>query len=82
MKSHKKLLRWTKSDLLLDELKHKLALAKEHYDETSEKHMNHHPDVGWGEISEASNEVNKWQEAVDAVESMQSNQLLLSKLLS
>ncbi len=82
MKSHKKLLRWTKSDLLLGELKHKLALAKEHYDETSEKHINNFLEVGWGEISEASNEVNKWQEAVDAVESMQSNQLLLSKLLS
>ena len=82
MKSHKKLLRWTKSDLLLGELKHKLALAKEHWNETSEKHMNHHPDVGLGDILEASNEVNKWQEAVDAVESMQSNQLLLSKLLS
>ena len=82
MKSHKKLLRWTKSDLLLDELKHKLALAKEHSNEISEKNMNHQPDVGWGDISEASNEVNKWQEAVDAVESMQSNQLLLSKLLS
>ena len=82
MKSHKKLLRWTKSDLLLGELKHKLALAKEHWNETSEKHMNHHSDFGLGDILEASNEVNKWQEAVDAVESMQSNQLLLSKLLS
>ena len=44
--------------------------------------MNHHPDVGWSELLEASDEVNKWQAAVDAVESMQNNQLLLSKLLS
>ena len=66
---------------LLDELKHKLALAKEHHNETSEKHMNCHPDVGWSELLEASAEVAKWDKSVDAVETMMKMQLFLAEFL-